>query len=248
MNQQSRVSLLGSNLDALSFQETMTKIESMVEQGVPVQQVSINAGKINLMRKDPSLRSIVNRSALITADGQSIVWAAKYLGSPVPERVAGIDLFRALVKLAAEKGWRPYYLGATAEIVEAVVKHDQQLYPDLSIAGFHHGYFSEEESLAVAKEIARTQPDLLFVAFSSPQKEIWLDTFSEVMQVPFAMGVGGSFDIVAGKTKRAPLWMQQSGLEWFYRFSQEPIRMFNRYIIGNLQFIQYVLGEKRRNA
>ena len=150
--------------------------------------------------------------------------------------------------MAAEKGWRPYYLGATAEVVEAVVKHDQQLYPDLNVAGFHHGYFSEDESLDVAKEIARTQPDLLFVAFSSPQKEIWLDTFSEVLQVPFAMGVGGSFDIVAGKTKRAPLWMQRSGLEWFYRFAQEPVRMFDRYIIGNLRFLQYVWGEKRRNA
>ena len=220
----------------------------MIEQGTPAQHVSINAGKINLMRKDPSLRSIVNRAALITADGQSIVWASKYLGCPVPERVTGIDLFRELVKLAAEKGWRPYYLGATAEVVEAVVKHDQQLYPDLNVAGFHHGYFSEDESLDVAKEIARTQPDLLFVAFSSPQKEIWLDTFSEVLQVPFAMGVGGSFDIVAGKTKRAPLWMQRSGLEWFYRFAQEPVRMFDRYIIGNLRFLQYVWGEKRRNA
>ncbi|MGF2056745.1 WecB/TagA/CpsF family glycosyltransferase [Enterococcus innesii] len=248
MEQQTRVSLLGSNLDSLSFQETISKIEAMIEQGGPAQHVSINAGKINLMRNDPSLRSIVNRAALITADGQSIVWAAKYLGCPVPERVTGIDLFRELVKLAAEKGWRPYYLGATAEVVEAVVKHDQQLYPDLNIAGFNHGYFSEDESLYVAKEIARTQPDLLFVAFSSPQKEIWLDTFSEVLQVPFAMGVGGSFDIVAGKTKRAPLWMQRAGLEWFYRFAQEPVRMFDRYIIGNLRFLQYVWGEKRRNA
>lgn len=248
MEQQTRVSLLGSNLDSLSFQETISKIEAMIEQGGPAQHVSINAGKINLMRNDPSLRSIVNRAALITADGQSIVWAAKYLGCPLPERVTGIDLFRELVKLAAEKGWRPYYLGATAEVVEAVVKHDQQLYPDLNIAGFHHGYFSEDESLYVAKEIARTKPDLLFVAFSSPQKEIWLDTFSEVLQVPFAMGVGGSFDIVAGKTKRAPLWMQRAGLEWFYRFAQEPVRMFDRYIIGNLRFLQYVWGEKRRNA
>ncbi len=157
MEQQTRVSLLGSNLDSLSFQETISKIEAMIEQGGPAQHVSINAGKINLMRNDPSLRSIVNRAALITADGQSIVWAAKYLGCPVPERVTGIDLFRELVKLAAEKGWRPYYLGATAEVVEAVVKHDQQLYPDLNIAGFHHGYFSEDESLYVAKEIARTK-------------------------------------------------------------------------------------------
>ncbi|MBE9924238.1 glycosyltransferase, partial [Enterococcus casseliflavus] len=118
MEQQTRVSLLGSNLDSLSFQETISKIETMIEQGGPAQHVSINAGKINLMRNDPSLRSIVNRAALITADGQSIVWAAKYLGCPVPERVTGIDLFRELVKLAAEKGWRPYYLGATAEVVE----------------------------------------------------------------------------------------------------------------------------------
>ncbi|MBO0460922.1 MULTISPECIES: WecB/TagA/CpsF family glycosyltransferase [Enterococcus] len=248
MNRQRRIEILGSKLDPLTFVETVSAVEEMIEQGIHAQHVSINAGKINLMHADPELQKIVNRAALITADGQSIVWAAHYLGYDVPERVTGIDLFRELVKLSAEKGWRPYYLGATEEVVASVVAHDQKKYPDLTIAGYHHGYFSHEESPKIAQKIANAKPDLLFVAFSSPQKEIWLETFREVLQVPFAMGVGGSFDIVAGKTKRAPLWMQKTGLEWFYRFIQEPIRMFDRYIKGNLRFLRTVWREKRTNA
>ena len=248
MNRQRRIEILGSKLDPLTLVETITAIEQMIEQGIHAQHVSINAGKINLMKEDPTLRRIVNQSTLITADGQSIVWAARYLGYDVPERVTGIDLFRELVKLAAEKGWRPYYLGATEEVVASVVAHDQKKYPDLAIAGYHHGYFSNEESHQIAREIAEAKPDLLFIAFSSPQKEIWIETFKEVLQVPFSMGVGGSFDIVAGKTKRTPRWMQKSGLEWFYRFIQEPVRMFDRYIRGNIRFLKSVWREKRKNV
>lgn len=247
MKDMKKITFLGSYLHPLTFEETVHKIEEMINKDIPLQHVSLNAGKMNLMEKDPSLCSIVNRADLITADGQSIVWAARYLGHHVPERVTGIDLFRELVKLSAEKGWRVYYLGASKEVLDLVTRHDKELYPELIIAGYHHGYFSDSESLKIAKEIARSKPDLLFVAFPSPKKEIWLDTFREVLQVPFTMGVGGSFDIVAGKTKRAPAWMQRSGLEWFYRFIQEPMRMFNRYIIGNIRFVKLVWKEKQKN-
>lgn len=239
-----RIHLLGSYLDPLTMDETLECVEAFVTSGEHVQHVVINAGKINLMAQNPTCRQIINKSALINADGQSIVWAARFLGYDVPERVTGIDLFEALVKKAAEKGWRPYYFGATEDVVQAVVTKHRRQYPKLDIAGFRNGYFEEVESMEIAEAIRDSRADLLFVAFSSPKKEIWVHDYQSVMEVPFVMGVGGSFDVLAGKTKRAPKWIQRIGLEWFYRWVQEPRRMFKRYIIGNIAFIKRVLKEK----
>lgn len=241
-----RVQLLGSELDPLTMKETLREIEQLILRGEPTQHVVINASKINLMAKDPVLQNIVSQSPLINADGQSIVWAGRFLGHNIPERVAGIDLFQELVKEAAEKGWRPYYFGATEKVVQDVVKKHQQMYPKLQVAGFRNGYFDSGESIQIAKDIRESEADILFVAFSSPKKEMWIHDYQPIMQVPFAMGVGGSFDVLAGKTKRAPKWMQSTGLEWFYRFIQEPRRMFKRYIIGNFIFVKHVWREKRK--
>ncbi len=232
-----RVELLGSQLDCLTMSETIEEVERIVEARIPTQHVVINAHKINLMAKNPKLKAIVNDCPLINADGQSIVWAGRMLGYDVPERVTGIDLFSELVAIAAEKGWRPFYFGATEEVVEEVVAKHQAEYPDLEIAGYRNGYFDESESLAIVEQIRDSKADLLFVAFSSPQKEFWINDYKNVMKVPFAMGVGGSFDVIAGKTKRAPVWMQKAGLEWFYRFIQEPRRMFSRSVTGNASFL-----------
>ena len=138
-----------------------------------------------------------------------------------------------------KKGYKPYF-GAKQEVVEKVV--DILLkYPALKVAGYRNGYFAEEESENIAREINKSGADILFVGFSSPKKEKWINKYMPIMKVSFAMGVGGSFDVVAGVTKRAPKWMQKVGLEWFYRFIQEPRRMWKRYIIGNFKFCCLVL-------
>lgn len=239
-----RIYLLGSNLDTLTMEETLQRIEAIVETRKPTQHVVINASKINLMAKDESLQKIVNESPLINADGKSIVWAARFLGYNVPERVTGIDLFQEIVKEASEKGWRLYYFGATQEVVEEVIRIHKNMYPNLNIVGSRNGYFKESQSKEIVRNIYESQADLLFVAFSSPQKEYWIHRNKDNLQVPFMMGVGGSFDVIVGKTKRAPKWMQDAGLEWFYRLVQEPKRMFSRYIIGNFIFIKHILQEK----
>ncbi|MBC1576050.1 WecB/TagA/CpsF family glycosyltransferase [Listeria booriae] len=246
MKGQKRVHILGSNLDLLTMQETLAHIEILIESRVPTQHVVINASKINIMQRDAMVQKIVNDSALINVDGQSIIWAARMLGYSIPERVTGIDLFQELVKKSEKKGWRVYYFGATEDVVRRVVAMHQKEYPNLKVAGFRSGYFDESESIKIAEEIKRSQTDVLFVAFSSPKKEIWIHNYQLIMQVPFAMGVGGSFDILAGKTKRAPEWMQKKGLEWLYRFLQEPKRMFRRYMIGNILFVKLTLQEKRK--
>ncbi|MHC5251460.1 WecB/TagA/CpsF family glycosyltransferase [Listeria kieliensis] len=240
-----RIKLLGSVLDVLSMEETLERVEELIEARKPSQHVVINASKINLMAENKMLQAIVNKSPLVNADGQSVVWAARLLGYDVRERVTGIDLFENLVALAAEKGWRVYYFGATEEVVQEVVRAHQEKYPALEVAGFRNGYFEDMESFEIASEIKERQADIVFIAFSSPKKEIWVNAYKELMQAPFVMGVGGSFDVIAGKTKRAPKWMQKTGLEWFYRFIQEPRRMFKRYLIGNCRFLTHVFREKR---
>lgn len=239
-----RIHLLGSNLDTLTMEETLERIEDIIEIRKPTQHVVINASKINLMAKNATLKKIVNESPLINADGKSIVWAARFLGYDVPERVTGIDLFQKIVKEASEKGWRVYYFGATEEVVKQVVDIHKKMYPKLAIVGSRNGYFEEFNTKEIVTDIYESQADILFVAFSSPQKEYWINSNKSELQVPFIMGVGGSFDVVSGKIKRAPKWMQDAGLEWFYRFSKEPRRMFRRYFIGNFIFIKRVLQEK----
>ncbi|MBC1936810.1 WecB/TagA/CpsF family glycosyltransferase [Listeria grandensis] len=241
-----RIELLGSVLDVLSMEETLARIERLIEARQPSQHIVINASKINLMAENKELQTIVNNSPLVNADGQSIVWAAQLLGYDVSERVTGIDLFEKLVAKAAEKGWRTYYFGATEEVVQEVVRIHQAKYPTLRVAGIRNGYFEDADSVKIASEIKESQADIVFVAFSSPKKEIWVNAHKDLMQASFVMGVGGSFDVIAGKTKRAPKWMQKNGLEWFYRLVQEPRRMFKRYAVGNIRFMKHVLAEKRK--
>ena len=179
----------------------------------------------------------LNSCPLINADGASIVWAAKRLGIPLKERVTGIDLFLKLVKLASLKGYKIYLFGAKEQVVTKVKGIFEEKYPGIKIVGYRNGYFSEEEEPQMVKEMAASGADMMFVAFSSPRKEYWVNKYLKDLNIPFVMGVGGSFDVVAGVTNRAPIWMQNHGLEWFYRFIQEPGRMWKRYIIGNMKFI-----------
>ena len=234
-----RYPILNTYVNALSMDETVAEVEKIVKAGVPTQHVVINALKVNLMNEDPGLREIVNDCPLINADGASIVWAAKKLGVPLKERVAGIDLFLRLVELAAEKGYRIYLFGAKEEVVQEVKRRFLAQYPTLQIVGVRNGYFTEADEPQIVADMAASGADMMFVAFSSPKKEYWVKRYLNELKIPFVMGVGGSFDVVAGVTDRAPKWMQDHGLEWFYRFIQEPLRLWNRYIIGNWKFVAY---------
>jgi N-acetylglucosaminyldiphosphoundecaprenol N-acetyl-beta-D-mannosaminyltransferase len=195
------------------------------------------------MQKDYSLRQIIASCDLISADGVPIVWASRLLGNPLPCRVNGTDLFENLVEVCSRKGYRPFFFGAREQIVEKVFQNFKTKYPNLDIAGYRNGYYTDEEEAGIAEMIRDSKADMLFVGFSSPMKEKFLRRWLHVMQVPFCMGVGGSFDVIAGKTKRAPLWMQKSGLEWFYRILQEPRRMWKRYAKTNPVFVWMVVKE-----
>ena len=232
-----RYPILNTYVNAISLDETVDEIEKIIAKGLPTQHVVINASKVNLMEADRELAFIVNECPLINADGASIVWAAKKLGVPLRERVTGIDLFQRLVGLAAEKGYSIYLFGAKEEVVTKVKAIFEDRYPGIQIAGYRNGYFTEADEPQIVSDMAASGADMMFVAFSSPKKEYWVHKYIDQIGIPFVMGVGGSFDVVAGVTDRAPTWMQEHGLEWFYRFIQEPGRLWKRYIIGNLKFV-----------
>lgn len=237
--------LLNTYVNALSLDETVAEVEGIIERGEPTQHVVVNASKVNLMEDDPALAEIVNACPLINADGASIVWAARRLGVPLGERVTGIDLFQRLVEVAARKGYGIYLFGAREEVVRRVKEVFEARYPGIRICGWRNGYFSEEDEPGMVGDMAASGADMMFVAFSSPRKEYWVHRHLDAIGIPFVMGVGGSFDVVAGVTDRAPRWMQDRGLEWLYRFIQEPGRLWRRYILGNARFVALVMKYRR---
>lgn len=221
--------------------ETVERIAQIIERRRPVQHVVVNVAKLVAAQRDAELRRIIRHCALVNADGQPVVWAARLLGQYLPERVAGIDLMLRLVEEAPRRAWRIYCLGARPEIVAKTVETFRARHPGLQVAGWRDGYFREDEEEDVAREIARCRADILFVAISSPKKERFLAQWLDTMQAPFTMGVGGSFDVVAGKVRRAPRWMQRCGLEWLFRLLSEPRRMWKRYLVTNTVFLWMLL-------
>jgi N-acetylglucosaminyldiphosphoundecaprenol N-acetyl-beta-D-mannosaminyltransferase len=240
-----KVNFLNIPLDAITMEETLNLIDEAVVSKKRINHVVINAGKVVLMQKDPKLFNSVTSCDIINADGQSIVWAARFLGKKIPERVAGVDLMQELIKMAYEKKYKCFFLGAKEEVVKNVVDIYSQKYHPGIIAGYRNGFFTKEEEEVIARQIADSGAQLLFVAISSPKKENFLYEYKGLLEkVNFTMGVGGAFDVIAGVTKRAPEWIQKIGMEWFYRFLQEPKKMWRRYLIGNFKFIWLVAGEK----
>ncbi len=224
--------------------ETVARIMELVAAGVPVQHVVLNASKVVLMSKDDRLRDVIAACPIVNADGQSVVVASRLLRQPLPERVAGIDLFTELVKQAASDGRSVYFLGARDEVLDEMIRRFRASYPELRIAGSRNGYWESDDE--VVRTVRDAHPDLLFLAIPSPRKEFWLAEHMPAMEVPFAMGVGGSFDVVAGKVKRAPVWVQRIGCEWVYRLVQEPRRMWKRYLVGNTSFMWLTAKEMWR--
>ena len=242
------VELLGCRIDALDMEGTVRRCERFIAERSGAHQVSVNAAKLVALRSDSHLREIVTASPLVSADGQSVVWAARLLGRPLPGRVAGIDLMYRLLELAERKGYRVYFLGARAEILARAVERLRALHPNLMVAGSRDGYFSDDESDVIAAGIREAEPDILFVGMSSPRKEYWVAEHAEDLGVPFVMGVGGALDVVAGTTRRAPRWAQRIGMEWFVRFLQEPRRLFGRYARTNSIFVWLVARELVRKG
>jgi N-acetylglucosaminyldiphosphoundecaprenol N-acetyl-beta-D-mannosaminyltransferase len=235
--------MLGFRFDALTMAQAVQRCMAALDQQTYLQIGVINAAKVVTMRRNDELRQAVSECGLILADGQAVVWASKMLGTPLPERVAGIDLFTELLAEAERLGQSVYFLGARRDILDRMLAEVRSRFPGLSIAGARDGYFGSGEEGDVAADIRASGASLLFLGMPSPKKELFLSRQGAATGALVVHGVGGSFDVLAGLTKRAPLWYQQHGLEWFYRARQEPLRLGRRYLKTNLAFMLLVARE-----
>ena len=247
--------MLGIPICSLTMDEVLALIDRTIEDRGRLQIGVVNAAKIVNMRRDEVLRNDVLSSDIIVPDGTSVVWASRILGRPLPERVAGIDLMLGMLRRGNENQYRIYCLGATDDVLEKATARIAADYPGVQLVGQHNGYFTTKEEPAIAEEIIAAKPHILLVAMSSPKKEKFLSCWNSRLQVPVCHGVGGSFDVMAGKVQRAPEKWQRLGFEWLYRLLQEPRRLWRRYLVTNtlfcgmvlLEFLRGIPGQLKRN-
>jgi N-acetylglucosaminyldiphosphoundecaprenol N-acetyl-beta-D-mannosaminyltransferase len=238
----------GLPIDALTMEETVARCVRLVEEHRPVQHVVLNVIKIVQCHDDPSLADIIRACPVVNPDGTYFTWAARMLGVPLPERVAGIEIMEHMIGEAAERGWPVYFLGAKREVLDAFIVEAKRRFPKLDVVGSHDGYFKgPEQDAAVAQEVRASGARLVFVGVPSPRKETFIAEQLHNMGDVFAMGVGGSFDVWAGVAKRAPVWMQRSGLEWAYRLVQEPFR-WRRMVANGWRFTWLFVKELVRRT
>lgn len=219
------VKILGVPVHPLTMSESVAVLEEKLQKKEQAFVVTANAEIIMMCQQDKEYNNIVSEQAdLVLPDGAGAVWAGRYLGNEVPERVAGFDLYNQLLKLSADKGYKAYFFGGAPGVAEAAKNKAEELYPGVQIVGCRNGYFNETEEDAIIKEINDAAPDMLFVALGAPKQEKWLVKYRNQLRPRVLMGIGGSFDVLAGKMERAPKWMQEASLEWAFRLYKQPSR------------------------
>jgi N-acetylglucosaminyldiphosphoundecaprenol N-acetyl-beta-D-mannosaminyltransferase len=245
---QERARILGVPLDPLSMDETVARVIDHVESGRPGCHMSVNAATLIRALDDPQYMHWLEQADIAGADGQSVVSAAHLLSSHGPDRVTGIDLMERLLGEALARDWSVYLLGARPWVVARLARRLERR--GITVAGYRDGYFGEDETNAVLADVRRSGAHLLFLGIPTPRKERFLIEHARPAGVPFSVGVGGSFDVLAGLVRRAPQWMQAHGLEWLFRLAQEPGRLWRRNLTTNTRFVLLVARElvRRRVA
>jgi N-acetylglucosaminyldiphosphoundecaprenol N-acetyl-beta-D-mannosaminyltransferase len=219
------VTILGVKVHALTNALTLALIEAFIASGQPHQLCTVNPEFVVAAQQDEEFRQIINAAALALPDGIGLLKAARFLRTtPLPERVPGSDLVVRLAELSHQKGYRLYFLGAREGVAEQAAAKLKECYPNLNVVGCYAGSPAIEENEAIIQRILPTQPDILLVAYGAPKQDKWIARNLERLQIPVCMGVGGSLDFIAGTSKRAPVWVQRLGLEWFHRLLTQPWR------------------------
>ena len=231
-----KTKILGIEIDSLTTEELLKRVEEFVASKRPHQIAYLNADCVNKCWLNRAYRDSVSKADLVYPDGMGVVWASRVFDRPLPERVNAGDLLPQLCKLASQKRYRIYLLGGEDGIARRAAEQLSSQYPDLQIVGHHHGFFDDEEDARVIEDIRRRHPDILLVGMGAPRQELWIRQHLEELNVPVAWGVGALLDYCAQKFTRAPEWMRRAGLEWLYRLMLEPRRLWKRYILGNIIF------------
>jgi N-acetylglucosaminyldiphosphoundecaprenol N-acetyl-beta-D-mannosaminyltransferase len=217
-----RVNVLDVPISRLNNQEALAVLTEFVRSGQPHLVVTADASAVVTAARDPDFRAVIQSADLVTPDSAGILWAARRLGRPLPERVSGVDLAERLCELAGQYGWGVFFYGAAPGVADEASRAMHNRYPRMRIAGTAHGFLNEREQTDLEERIVVARPELLFVALGIPRQEKWLQSRMSRLGVPLSMGVGGTFDVFAGRVNRAPVWMQRRGLEWLYRLWKNP--------------------------
>lgn len=238
--------ILGVPFDSVTTSEAIQSIERMIASRKPHYVITANVDFVVQAQSDIELRRIFFDAHLVLCDGTPLVWASRLLGNRLPERVAGSDIVPMLLELSAERGYRVFFLGATGESLQRATGNLKLRLPELVIAGSYSPPFRkllEMDHEEIRRQIQQAKPDLLFVALGCPKQEKWIAMHYRDLRVPIAMGVGATIDFLAGSVKRAPLWMQRSGMEWAFRLAQEPRRLARRYATDLFVFGHRILRQ-----
>jgi N-acetylglucosaminyldiphosphoundecaprenol N-acetyl-beta-D-mannosaminyltransferase len=238
--------LFGIPVARVDMEQALDLVSAAISCGQRLDIGVVNAAKVVNMQSDDDLRASVLSSDVIFADGMSVVSASRLLGQPLPERVTGIDLMHGILRRGCETGTRVFCLGAEESVSVKVAEEIARLYPGVNLVGRRNGYYSDEEEASVADMVRDARAEVLFVAMTSPKKENFMARWGEHMGVTVCHGVGGSFDVVAGKVERAPGTWQALGMEWLYRLLQEPRRLGWRYLKTNVTFVMILCRELLR--
>lgn len=242
------VDICGVGIHSFTISEVIESIDHLVAFGRPSIVVTPNIDHIVRLQKDKGFVKIYKESAIVIPDGVPILWAAKFLGTPLKEKISGSDLFPKLCGAATRKGRTVFFLGGAEGAAMKSAEMLKTKYPGLRIAGTYCPSLGFEndgnENRKIIKIIQSAKPDILFVGLGSPKQEKWIYNYKDEYKVPVSIGVGAAFDFYSGLVKRAPMWMQKSGLEWFWRLMMEPKRLWKRYLIDDPVFFWLVLKQK----
>lgn len=220
-----KVKILDVDVASLTMDEAVETVERYMDEKQNALIATANAEMIMMADQDQVLKEILNQADLVVPDGAGTVWASNYLGVSMPERVAGYDLTQNLLARAPQKKRRIFFFGSAPGVAEKAKLKAQQQYPGIDIVGVRDGYFTKEQEPDIIAQIKAAKPDLLLAALGVPKQEKWLNEHRKNLGVPVSIGVGGTFDVMAGVMKRAPLWMQKAKLEWLFRGLLQPKRI-----------------------
>ncbi len=233
-----KVNILGVNVDIITMKQAVKNLEDYIQNArKPHFVATANAEMVMIAQTDFELLDILNSADLVVPDGAGVVWAASHQGVSISERVAGYDLTQNLLKEAANKGYTVFLFGGSPGIAEKAKKVAEQWYPGIRIIGFRDGYFSCGEESGIIHSIQNAKPDIILVALGVPKQEKWVNKHLRDLNVSVAIGVGGTFDVMAGAVKRAPLWMQQAKLEWLFRLLLQPSRFMRMVALPKFVFL-----------
>jgi N-acetylglucosaminyldiphosphoundecaprenol N-acetyl-beta-D-mannosaminyltransferase len=244
----SRVDLLRVHIDPVDLPVALSMARNAVQTRRPHQFVTVNVDFLKLAKRDPAFRRLLNTSDLVVADGMPLLWASRLLGTPIPSRITGTDLVLGCASMANAHGYSIFLLGAQPGVAEAAARVLGQQYPRLRICGTYApplGPFTSDEDARMVHQIRAAAPDFLFVAFGAPRQDVWIREHMAELGVPVSVGIGGVLNFIAGTVRRAPGWMQHSGLEWLFRMSQEPGRLWRRYLVEDLPIFLELLAQPR---